>query len=210
VSDLLYSPRRGGHDDAIRRRTNLLSSVTAGQALAAFHQCTAIAYHQKTDLWERDDLYAKFFNEKTTGEHVVFAYSLLKTVETWKLYLIDQATKSAIGEDENTQLSFYRIRGSILLAVSAVSSVLETILNKSIPNKFMLCFRSKTTIAQGLDNWRPIVQACTPFVHVLSEAVADLRAEDKIENAIKTFRSLVVATKTANASVYRGFRDLVT
>lgn len=62
LGGIKYRPRRGGCEDLIKRDPNTLPSVTAGQALAAFHQNPGVAYHKKTKIWESDTLYSKYFN----------------------------------------------------------------------------------------------------------------------------------------------------
>ena len=70
IPGISYLPRRGGYEDIIKRRPDMLPSVTAGQALAAFHGDPGIAYHQKTHMWEENLLYSKYFNEQTKAKHV--------------------------------------------------------------------------------------------------------------------------------------------
>jgi len=63
IPGITYLPRRGGYEDIIKRRPDVLPSVIAGQALAAFHGDPDIAYHQKTHMWENDALYSRYFKE---------------------------------------------------------------------------------------------------------------------------------------------------
>ena len=70
--------RRGGHEDVIRRPPDLLPAETCTQALAAFHGDPEVAYHQKTEIWNSNKLYDRYFSEKTTAEHILFCYSLLR------------------------------------------------------------------------------------------------------------------------------------
>jgi hypothetical protein len=79
--------RRGGHEDVIRRPPDLLPAETCTQALAAFHGDPEVAYHQKTEIWNSNNLYDRYFSEKTTAEHILFCYSLLRAIEIKKLAL---------------------------------------------------------------------------------------------------------------------------
>ena len=76
--------RRGGASDAIRRNPYLLPSYTVGQALAAVHGDPEVAYNQKSEIWALDPLYTRYFNEDTTGPHLVFCYALLRCIEARK------------------------------------------------------------------------------------------------------------------------------
>lgn len=76
--------RRGGFGSAIKRKPNLMPSFTVGQSLAAFHGKVSIAYNKKSEIWNNDAIYSEFFNEKTTGAHLIFTYSLLKAIEEEK------------------------------------------------------------------------------------------------------------------------------
>ena len=107
--------RRGGVSDAIQRKPNLLPSYTVGQALAAVHGDPTVAYNQKADIWSKDSLYTKYFNEQTSATHIVFCYSLTKCIEDVKVSLV-QRSKSDIRDmtdEEREYLSFLRRRGLI-------------------------------------------------------------------------------------------------
>lgn len=107
--------RRGGASDLIRRNTNLLPSYTVGQALAAVQLEPDIAYNQKLNIWASDTLYARFFNENTSGAHIVFAFSLLRCVEARKAKLIEKskAMNDSLTEAEEKELEYFRERGPL-------------------------------------------------------------------------------------------------
>lgn len=66
IPDVTYlGARRGGQDDRARRPSNLISSDTAAQALAAFHQDPGTAYHDLRSIWEKDEVYARYFSDHT-------------------------------------------------------------------------------------------------------------------------------------------------
>jgi len=125
--------RRGGHSDVITRSKKLLPSYTVGQALAAFYGDPIIAYNQKSNIWVLDTLYARYFQEDITGAHVVFVYSLLRSIEERKKNLIAKfKTKpNSLTSQEESLLEYFRHRGSTYLLVSAIASSLETILGYS-------------------------------------------------------------------------------
>lgn len=206
-----YQPRRGGHEDRITRRPNVLPSIIAGQALAAFHNDPHIAYHKRTHMWEDDGLYNKYFNTLTTAKHIIFAYSLLKAVEKKKWSLLDKSRNNNLTQVEQDQLTFFRKRGSIFLMVAAIAKCLETIINKQIPNLFSLTFKHNLSPELAAEKWDPIVETVSPFTAPLAKGLADgFRNREAVENAVTEFRSYVAAMGLANRSIFAAFTKEVT
>ncbi len=206
IPGISYSPRRGGYEDIIKRRPGELLSVIAGQALAAFHGNPDVAYHQKTHMWEDDTLYSKYFKEQTRAEHILFALSLLKSVEKKKMILWSKSKDNNLIGKEKDQFVFFRKRGSIFMMTSAIAACLEDILNKRIPNPFDLVFKENISLETAIDMWTPIVKAASAFPEPLVEGLADgFKAHETVGGAIKKFQSLIYATKDANATIYAEF-----
>jgi len=200
--------RRGGHSDVIRRRQYLLPSYTVGQALAAFHGDPLVAYNYKQQIWIDDRYYSKYFNDSTTASHLVFVYSLLRSVEAKKVDLIQKSRKgsSHLTESEQKQLAFFRARGAIPLYVHAVSSCLESVLSRRVANRFRLSFKGSQSPRAGAALWAPMVETLLPFASHLESALSDgLKSSERINSAVKVFQSLVEATRTPNKSVYDAF-----
>lgn len=209
IPDVEYEGgRRGGHSDVIKRSKRLLPSYTVGQSLASFHGEPVVAYNQKSNIWISDRLYAKYFNEDTTGAHLVFAYSLLRAIEDCKKSLVEKYKKNStsLSKQETDLLDYFRHRGSIYLLVAAIGSSIEAILGHKITNMFRLSFGDTISPETGQRKWRPIVDATSPFCKQLSEAFSDgLKNMEKVNNAQSTFRSLVQATVMANKTVFEQF-----
>jgi hypothetical protein len=204
--------RRGGHSDVITRSKRLLPSYTVGQALAAFHGDPVIAYNQKSNIWISDRLYAKYFNEDTTGPHLVFVYSLLRAVEECKKALVDKYKKNpeSLTQQETDLLEYFRHRGSTYLFVAAVASSLETILGHKITNIFRLSFGDGMSPRDGQRCWARIVNVTSPFCQQLSEAFSDgLTHVENVGSAQSMFRSLVQATVSMNKSGFDQFSKQV-
>lgn len=206
ISDVIYMPRRGGHEDAIKRRPNVLPSVSAGQALAAFHGDPGIAYHEKTHMWEDDNLYSRYFNSATTAKHIVFAHALLKSVERKKIDLWNKSKANNLTEIEKRQLEFFRKRGSTFLMASAIARCLELILNVPIPNSFRIAFKSNLSPEGAVNRWSSIVEAVSVFTAPLIEGLSDgFKTREIVEKAVQEFQSLVASTKQANVAIYSKF-----
>lgn len=203
--------RRGGHKDVIERNKNLLPSYTVGQALAAFHQEPVTAYNLKSEIWVSDQTYARFFNDDTTGAHLVFCYALLRAVEETKRSLVGKSKSEAGLTAQETQLlSYFRHRGSTYLFVSAIASCMETFVGRRIPVPARISFGQRTSPKQATQHWAEVVRLVSPFCQQLVEALSDgLKSNERAQKAITTFRSLVQATSGANADAYKRFAKSV-
>lgn len=210
IPEVKYLPRRGGYEDAIKRRPNVLPSVTAGQALAAFCGDPDIAYHEKTHLWEDDKLYTTYFGDQTTARHIIFAYSLLRAVEDKKLYLRKKSKNDSLLEIERKQLEFFRKRGSTFLMTSAIAKSLETFLTKPLPNLFSTAFKHNLSPEKAIEKWTPIVEIASAFTAPLVGGLADgIRAHETVDGAIGNFGSLIASVKQANAEIFAKFASQV-
>jgi len=210
VPEVEYLPRRGGHEDVIKRRPNALPSVTAGQALAAFHGDPGIAYHQKTHMWEDDTLYSKYFGAHTSARHIVFACSLLKAIEQKKVALWTKSRDGTLIDVEKDQLEFFRKRGSTFLMTSAIAGCLELILSRALPNTFPLTFKSNVSVSEGVEKWSSIINAASAFTTPLVNGLSDgFKTTEVVRDALQQFRSYVAATREANDNIYSAFRTEV-
>jgi hypothetical protein len=208
IPSVTYSGgRRGGHEDRMRRPANLLPSDTAGQALASFHGEVIIAYNEKSKIWVSDSLYSKFFSNRTTARHIVFAYSLLRAVEERKKQLSND--KELTGQQAKI-LSFFRNRGAGFLLASAISASLEIILGKPVHDRFSLFFKANLSPQEATEEWKPIVNVSNAFSQrLLIGLEGGLNNEDRVKSAISDFTSFMEATSEANVSIYADFSSKV-
>jgi hypothetical protein len=208
---IYYGGRRGGHEDIIRRSSpNLLPSDTVAQALAAFHQQPVRAYNNKSDIWAVDTIYSKYFSEQTSAEHIVFAYSLLRSVEAKKRRLVNKDRSSPLSEAERRQLDFFQRRGPHLLLTSAIAKCLDTFLGKPIPNPFRVSFGSCVSPQQAEKIWEPVVEATVPFCrHLLPAVKKSLNNEDEAKEVIDNFKDVVESVKDNHISRFEKFTEYV-
>lgn len=200
--------RRGGYKGVIERNKYLLPSYTVGQSLAAFHQDPVTAYNHKSEIWVADKTYSKYFNDDTTGEHIIFCYSLLRSVEENKRTLIakSKSNEGSMTTQEKELLAYFRYRGSTYLFVSAIASCLETLLGRKITNYFYVSFGSRVSPKEATQHWIEVVHVISPFSSQLREALTEgLKSLDRAQKSVAIFRSLVQATSSANAELYKRF-----
>ncbi|MEG4308081.1 MULTISPECIES: AIPR family protein [unclassified Microcoleus] len=205
-----YGGRRGGSEDVIRRPANLLSSDTVAQALAAFHQDPVIAYNNKSDIWRVDTIYSKYFTEHISAEHIVFVYSLLRSVEAKKLRLVDKSRSGSLPKAEEEQLHFLQRRGAHFLLTSAIANCLETFLDKPVPNAFRVSFCRQVSPEPAEKFWEPIVEVTIPFCKQLLPAVKkSLNSNDDAKEAISNFKAFVESIKENHVARFQSFATLV-
>jgi len=207
-SALYEGGRRGGHEDIIRRRANLLPSYTVGQALASFHGEPVVAYNQKSDIWVLDSLYARYFNDDTSAGHIVLTYALLRAVENRKVELVAKSKErpDTLTSVEQRQLEFFRNRGATYLLASAIAACCETFLGRRVSSNFRLSIGPNITPTLAESHWRDIVMITAPLCTHLADAFTDgLKNTERVRKAIQTFQSLVEVTASANMKPYKEF-----
>lgn len=209
-TDICYSPRRGGDQDIIRRKSNTLSSVLTGQILSAFHGKPDIAYHKKTEIWENDTLYNDYFNEQLNAKHIVLAFSLFDAIREKKLSLNRKSKKGELNELEEEQLKFFQTRGSVFLLTAAISNCLQIFLDVAIPNRFRIEFIKNFKFAEAVKIWGPLIDIVCNYLADLQEGFSEGAVhEENAKKAINQFTKFIGATKQANKNIYSDFSKSV-
>ncbi|WP_083462834.1 AIPR family protein [Calditerricola satsumensis] len=217
--NIKYYGARRGHNIIRRTPPDLIPSESAAQALVAFHIDPIIAYHEKTKIWIDNKLYSKVFNENTSAEHIVFVYSLLKSIERIKIDLVnkkdsegDEENKNKLSDAESNYLTFLRNRGAKFLLLTAIAECLETIIGEKIPNSFRLGFKKVEYLDEAINSWLPIVRSVLPFHRQLSEALKDgLKSKENVKRSITNFCSMVesMCYATPNLPSFKEFREKI-
>ncbi|WP_062233609.1 AIPR family protein [Aureimonas sp. N4] len=204
--------RRGGVSAAIKRRPKLLPSYSVGQALATFHGSPTVAYNEKSAIWSRDGLYSRFFNDSLTATHIVFAYGLLRAIESEKN---DLRTKESAGvvqltSAEKAKLAFYRKRGSAFLLAAAVAECLETIIETVVPNRFAVSFGNKVSPDEAVRIWSPTVQVLSSLHTYLDPAFSDgLKNQERVADTTRAFSQLVASLRVPYATFFDTVKNAV-
>lgn len=202
--------RRGGIGDAIKRRPKLLPSFTVGQALASFHGQPNIAYNKKSEIWNNDATYAEFFNEKTTGPHLIFVYALLRAIEREKNHLFDKSRLGlALPKLEQQRLEYYRMPAAVFVYANAISQSLETILGRAIADYFSLSFGYQISPEKAIGNWTPIVNATAPFARLLGNAISGGLSKASIQDGIQNFIQQVEVSAAVQSLTFEKFAKQV-
>lgn len=182
--------RRGGDDAAIKRKKNVMPSFTVAQALASFHGDPVSAYNKKSFLWNDDAAYSKIFNEKTTGAHIIFVYSLFKRLESIKFDLLNMAGQEGVKAADQKKIDFFRKSGSIFVYIYAISRCIEIFTNKPINDAFTLGFGGGG-FEFAMKNWEPIVNQTISFVPTLEVGMKGGMNQREIDRGVDSFKQLI-------------------
>ena len=201
--------RRGGIRDAIERKKNLLPDNTVAQALAAFHGRPNLAYNDTRRIWLEDGVYAQHFSDNLSARHIVFCFSLLRSIEDAKA-AISQIIEKDRTEAQKRHMEYFRRRGSLHLLASAISASIESVIGKAVVNKHALRFKENVSPRVGTDAWSPIVAVSLAFSSTLSNACdRDLQNSEKVRHAVSQFCALIEATVDSNRQLYKDFAETV-
>ncbi|NUP75175.1 MAG: hypothetical protein HOQ07_11085, partial [Sinomonas sp.] len=206
--------RRGGAEDVIRRPgENQLSAETAAQALAAFHGAAEVAYHQKSKIWEQDDIYSRVFPERVTAKHILFVSSLMRAIEMEKTKLGRSDPADRL-QDQTDLLDWLSLRGSIVLAVEAIGSVIEILVGAAVTDSYTLTFKKNLAIPAASEVWQPVVESLLAFApDQLRDPLvtsSPLRNRGAVDKAVSNFRAQVNAARRHNKDTFEAFAKHVT
>jgi hypothetical protein len=201
--------RRGGSSDVIERKKSLLPDSSVAQSLAAFHGDPNLAYNETRTIWDKDDVYVKVFRDSVSARHIVFTYSLLKAIEQIKQSLVDTPEDKRT-EAQKKHLIFLKTRGSNYLFAAAVGACIETILSRAVPDRYGLRFRENISPSAAVALWEPVVRVVLSFSNTLQPATDQgLKRQERVEQAIEAFGSMVEAARSANEAPFNRFASMV-
>ncbi|MEI7251815.1 AIPR family protein [Pectobacterium versatile] len=140
-----------------KQKRILLPTDTVAQILIAFHDNPTNAYHNKKDIWDEDGLYKKAFDDSITKEHIVFVFTLNEAIAKIKKNYSDLFRHGNLPVVDQAKQSFLSRPGVSLLIINAISSMMEIIAGRAIPNKYKLSFKDSVTRSKAIDLWMPVI-----------------------------------------------------
>lgn len=194
--------RRGGATDAIQRVKTLVPDSSVAQSLAAFHGEPNLAYNETRSIWDNDAVYSRVFRDSITARHIVYTYSLLKAVERAKkdILAIPEAART---DAQKRHAKFFSARGSNYLLVGAIGSCIETMLGRAVSDRYSLRFKRNISPEQGLEIWRPVIDAAVSFSNTLTSASdRGLKSQERVKHAIESFGSMIEMSRPANSTPF--------
>lgn len=209
IPDVTYlGARRGGANDTRRKPANHISADTAAQALASFHGDANTAYHDLKNIWEHDETYLKYFSDHTSATHIVFCWSLLRSIQEKKQELSGMANLTVSDQE---CLSFLRKRGATFALVSAIAATCESILSRPLSDTFRLSFGPSTSPDRAVRIWDPVVASLYTFAPLLDEpgsATAFQRYTD-LSPRITNFARSVASVRAPHQKTFADFASHV-
>lgn len=155
----------------------------------AFHGHPTSSYHQKTEIWEKDELYGVSFNKTITSRHVIFIYSLYEAILKIKSEIAYLNRHNTLLEQDRPKAEFLSRPGVNFIIIHAISSIIEMITNKPIPNRYSISFQENITRAQAISLWEPVIKQIIKRTGRLLPATENrLSQRVKITETIEGFR----------------------
>lgn len=205
ISDTEYAGRRGGTEDTIRRKPNLIKTEKAAISLVAFHGDPYLTYHKKREIWD-DANYFRYYNEDLTAKHLAFTYSLLVAIENRKA---EFRKKEQLTDLETEEYDFLKQRGGMRLYLSAIGQSMEEILSRSIPNSKKLSFGNVSWKAAS-ENWKDIVEKTIMYCNKLRPGIDyGILKRKYVKSSIADFKRAIASQVASEKSRYSDFKAKV-
>ena len=191
---LYYSGGRRGNVRPYRSKV-ILDPYLVAQSLLAFHGDCVTAYNSKNELWSNDKQYSRVFPENLTAEHIIFTYSLARSIDKYKLELQKKGEERI--DIEEKQHKFLAKRGSKMLFLYTVSRCLESIIGKRITNTWALSFKDNSSFDAIVSRWSIVVETILPIACAeLEPVISDgLKSKDLSEKAANNVVGLLTSIK---------------
>ena len=184
----------GGQRNSVRPRSReVFDPDTVAQTLLAFNGNPVDAYSSKREVWSNDVMYASVFNDTLSAEHIIFVYSLSKSIDDAKSVLQQKAKEGNIIQAEQNQLDFLCRRGSRILLLATISKCLEIILQRKITTVYELIFDDNTNFAGCKQWWSAVVNCTLPLCEHLLPALSagGLDSKSKAEDVMRNVSALI-------------------
>ena len=163
----------GGLRNSTRPRgREIFDPDTVAQTLLAFNGNPVDAYGRRKEIWSNDLLYATVFNDTLSSEHIIYVYSLSKSIDDAKARLQGKMKQGEILESERKCLEFLCRRGSRILLLATISKCMEIILQKKVTSENELVFDDNTDFSECKKWWGSVVDVTLPLYEQLLPALS--------------------------------------
>lgn len=205
---LYYSGGRRGNARPSRSK-EILDPYVVAQALLAFHGDCVTAYNSKNDLWSNDHLYSSIFPENLTAEHIIFTYSLARSIDSYKLDLQQKADSRT--DSEEKQHKYLSKRGSKMLFLYTVSRCMEGVVGKKIRDNWALTFKNNSDFDSLVVLWKMVVTSILPMACSTLEVVLrdGLKSKELSESAADTVVGLFTSVQSILQPHLKSFTESV-
>jgi hypothetical protein len=141
----------------------------------------------------------------------VFTFALLEALhQKYRVLRQEGGDGTSVPEQHKSQLEFLDKRGAAYLMLYAVSQSMETIIGRSIPNKFKLRFSENVTPEHGTSLWNPVLEVTLPLSRQLDDCFAKNRVvNDKLRDTVSKFAGLIASLSMAHRPTFEMFRSKI-
>lgn len=168
----------------------LFPTDTVAQILIAFHDHPTNAYHNKKDIWDDDKLYKKAFDDSISKEHIIFVFTLNEAIAGIKKQYGDLFRHGNLPVVDQAKQQLLSRPGVSLLIIHAISSMMEIIAGRAIPNKYVLSFKESVTRLKAIELWGPVITRLLTRATLLDPATeARLSKRKVVTETISRFQS---------------------
>ena len=183
---LYYSGGRRGNVRPYRSKV-ILDPYLVAQSLLAFHGDCVTAYNSKNELWSNDKHYSRAFPENLTAEHIIFTYSLARSIDSYKLELQKKGEDRT--DNEEKQHKYLAKRGSKMLFLYTVSKCMESVLGKKITDAWMLSFKDNSNFDTIVSLWTTVIKsilpaACSQLQPVINDGLKSKESSEKAADIV--------------------------
>lgn len=205
---LYYSGGRRGNVRPSRSK-EILDPYVVAQALLAFHGDCVTAYNSKNDLWSNDHLYSSIFPENLTAEHIIFTYSLARSIDSYKLELQQKADNRT--DSEEKQHRYLSKRGSKMLFLYTVSRCMEGVMGKKIRDNWALTFKNNSDFDTLVQLWKTVIKSILPIAcsHLETVLRDGLKSKELSESTADTVVGLFTSIQDMLQPQLNSFTEAV-
>lgn len=199
---LYYS---GGRRDSTRvRNKEVFDPYLVAQTLLAFHGDCVTAYNSKKIIWDEDKEYTNIFSDQLSSEHIIFVYSLGRAIDEYKINLKNK--KEERTDVEEGEFSFLSKRGAKMLLIYAISSCMESLIDKKILDSWKLFYKDNQDFDSLVKKWKPVIDILLPFHGTLDPAlIGGLKNKETSKTVAMQLRAVVSSFRTIYSVQLHGF-----
>ena len=154
-------------------------------------------------------MYSSIFPENLTAEHIIFTYSLARSIDSYKLDLQQKADSRT--DSEEKQHKYLSKRGSKMLFLYTVSRCMEGVVGKKIRDNWALTFKNNSDFDSLVVLWKMVVTSILPMACSTLEVVLrdGLKSKELSESAADTVVGLFTSVQSILQPHLKSFTESV-
>lgn len=205
-SSLAYNG--GRRDDKPIKNKIIFEPYLVAQTILAYHGDCVTAYNGRKRIWDEDRLYTQVFVDQLTVEHIIFVYSLAKTIDGFKNKLRNK--KEQRTDSENKQFEFLSKRGSKMLLIATISECIEDLMGTKITDKWLLHFKNNSDFEVLMTNWEKIIKTLISFSDYLLPALqGGLKNKELVSKQIQDVKNVVSSFQALYSEQLKSVTDTI-